>query len=722
MAKKNPTIKIAIYSIFVAFLFAGIFCIISQRNKKVGADLGSIINYDASYSLSPEEHELSANIEFEWISGENDTLYFLLNKDLIIDDIHSISGNIGDLILVSEGNETQVQYELIVGPSETEHDFDHLALYAVPIISNIDSLTFSMEYSGEIFDSVAVPDFSRWGIADETTGLISDKGVFLTPWTGFYPTIPGESSLSLFRTTLYLPDNWEGLTEGNKIASDNDHLVFESGQPLDGCYLVAGPYQYKSIKAGDIEVAMYYYPESEDIVDNYLSASAEYIESYNEKFGEYAFNRFSVVENWFPTGYGMPSFTLLGTQVLHLPFIIYTSLGHEICHNWWGNGVLVDYESGNWCEGLTTYCADYDYKRQKGEKDARQYRLDLLRDYSDYITRGDEEDFPLSQFTSRTTAGTRTIGYGKSMMVFHMIENKIDSETFWQTLDAFYTEKQFTRVSWSDFFNVFSKASNISFDNFQEQWINKSGAPQLTVSNPTSIETKNRQAWIVEFDIGQQQEGDLYHLDVPVKITDNEGNISSHVLSDVHGRLYHARLEIKKQPKKVAIDPDFNIFRVLDPLEAPATFSGFYGADKPVVILPSGPMRDLYKQFAETLLGRSEYEILEDGADIPTDRSKLFISDDFYNYQETEKVIDILHESGSEVITKSLAIIAAFKDSNDPNIVNMIVAGASPETLLPLARRLPHYGKYSYLAFSSGHNVKKGQWDVTESPLTVLIP
>ena len=62
----------------------------------------------------------------------------------------------------------------------------------------------------------------------------------------------------------------------------------------------------------------------------------------------------------------MPSFTLLGSQVIRLPFILASSYPHEILHNWWGNSVFVDYESGNWCEGLTAYMADHLIQEQRG--------------------------------------------------------------------------------------------------------------------------------------------------------------------------------------------------------------------------------------------------------------------------------------------------------------------------------------------------------------------
>jgi hypothetical protein len=36
-----------------------------------------------------------------------------------------------------------------------------------------------------------------------------------------------------------------------------------------------------------------------------------------------------------------------------------------------------------------------------------------------------------------------------------------------------------------------------------------------------------------------------------------------------------------------------------------------------------------------------------------------------------------------------------------------------------VARKVPHYGKYSYLAFSGPHNRDKGTWPVESSPLAV---
>ncbi len=103
---------------------------------------------------------------------------------------------------------------------------------------------------------------------------------------------------------------------------------------------------------------------------------------YSDWIGEYPFDGFSVVASPLPTGFGMPTLTYLGAQVIRLPFIRDTSLGHEVLHNWWGNSVYPDYARGNWAEGLTTFMADYAYKEWADAASARDMRHGWLRDYA----------------------------------------------------------------------------------------------------------------------------------------------------------------------------------------------------------------------------------------------------------------------------------------------------------------------------------------------------
>jgi hypothetical protein len=106
----------------------------------------------------------------------------------------------------------------------------------------------------------------------------------------------------------------------------------------------------------------------EALAAKYLEATARNLEMYRGLIGTYPYDKFALVENFWETGYGMPSFTLLGPQIIRFPFILTSSYPHEILHNWWGNSVFVDYASGNWCEGLTAYSPTTSDRRANGRR------------------------------------------------------------------------------------------------------------------------------------------------------------------------------------------------------------------------------------------------------------------------------------------------------------------------------------------------------------------
>ncbi|MBD3167548.1 hypothetical protein GF324_13190 [bacterium] len=681
-------------------------------------EFGEIDSVRMNLDLDPDTHKLTAEAEVHYLPGRSDTLWFLLHGNLELDATAWNGKSISVPEAIARGEKVKTTLEVMKCGKGL--DGDHLALYALPLPMDVASddtpSHVTLSYAGEIHDEVDVASFSRWSIADETTGLIDTKGAFLVPSTGYYPVVPGKSRTARFRSTITVPNDWKALAEGAVVEEKGNTVRFDSEHPIDGSHIVAGPYKLSKKKVDGIEVAMYYYEGSEDLVDRYLDFSGRYLQMYNDMIGLYAYSRFSVVENWFPTGYGMPSYTLLGSRVLRLPFIVHTSLGHEIAHNWWGNGVFVDYDSGNWCEGLTVYCADYYYKALQSEDEAARYRMETLRDYSEYVVRGDEEDFPLREFTSRTTAGTRTIGYGKAMMVFHMVQNRIGEDDFAAALSEVYDTESFQYVSWDDWFSHFSRQHGESLEYMKKQWVDGAGAPSLAVENVTQRKTSD--GWMLEFTLRQQQNTEAFRLDVPVEVQFEREKPLKTVLRDVAGRLYHARIPLPDRAQTVAIDPGFDVFRVVDPREAPATLAGFFAEEKPVVILGGkGAQREAYRTFAEALMARSDAEMIEPDAFHASDfsgRSVLFLREG-----DTVGLAAEAMESGS--IEGGRAVAAAFRDPDHPEVVHLEIAG-SAEALMPLVRKLPHYGKYSYLAFDGGENIGKGWWPLESSPLQVNLP
>jgi len=200
---------------------------------------------------------------------------------------------------------------------------------------------------------------------------------------------------------------------------------------------------------------------------------------YEDLIGPFPFKRFAVVENILPTGYSMPTFTLLGRDVVKLPFIVETSLGHEILHQWFGNAVSIDHKSGNWAEGLTTYLSDHLYEEMKGK--GWEYRKQTLVSFQSYITA--EHDFALKDFTSRSDKATASVGYGKTAMVFHMLKEMLGQDIFRSSLKEFYAKNRFSTASWADVQKACEAVSGKNLDWFFRQWLDNKGALDFQIRN-----------------------------------------------------------------------------------------------------------------------------------------------------------------------------------------------------------------------------------------------
>ena len=207
--------------------------------------------------------------------------------------------------------------------------------------------------------------------------MASPQGSFLPAGSGWYPA---PAPLFTYRLALSLPDGQRGLVQG-RLASEeparagggNYLAVFDYSAPADGIDLMAGPYVVgekwlKRSSGPPIRLRTYFHAEIAALAAGYLDSVAAYLDLYERRIGAYPFSEFSVVSSPTPTGFGMPTLTYLGIDVLRLPFIRATSLGHEVLHNWWGNGVYPDYARGNWSEGLTNFMADYAYRERDGAR------------------------------------------------------------------------------------------------------------------------------------------------------------------------------------------------------------------------------------------------------------------------------------------------------------------------------------------------------------------
>ena len=181
----------------------------------------------------------------------------------------------------------------------------------------------------------------------------------------------------------------------------------------------------------------------------YLDATARYLDAYIPLLGPYPFEKFAVVENFFASGLGMPSFTLLGSGIIKRHYVQPYALGHEIVHSWIGNAVFNRSERGNWVEGLTTYLANYYWHELMGDRvQARDQRRLMVQGYNLHVP--PERDYPVAQFTQKQDERDNAIGYQKAAMLFHLLRQEVGEETFWRALTSFVAQYRGRHAEWRD--------------------------------------------------------------------------------------------------------------------------------------------------------------------------------------------------------------------------------------------------------------------------------
>jgi hypothetical protein len=651
--------------------------------------------HDITVQLFPDTHHLEATCTISWATDEQPPSRFILAPQAEILDVTVDSKDVE--VTFKKGMLNILQNERRPGKSIEVH---YRVLFNDPLPTN----------------TVGIEDPS-FGVS----ATISPAGTYLSEGTYWFPRSPGRHT---YKVKVGAPAGIYGVTAGRLIdhgtVEQTTYTQWQTDFPLNGLALSAGQYQVFQGKDTKIQALAFLTDKNGHLAETYLNAIETYLEIYQEILGPYPFRKFAVVENFLPTGYGMPSWTLLGSNVVSLPFIPYTSLPHEIVHSWWGNAIEVDYSQGNWAEGLTTYLADYLLKERKSQQEAVDYRRKILREYASLVTA--QNDFAISAFRGRNNKAQQAIGYGKTAMVFHMLRQKVGEETFWRVVYRLASENRGKQLGWDDFEQAFEAESGLELSRFFQQWVEQPGAPDLTFSEVTITEEK--EGWKVHGVV--EQSGPLFTLDLPIRIETETDVVHRSLPIDKEQTPFSISLPAK--PLSLTGDPDTNIFRRLATAEQPATINDLRASKDLLVVSrkENDPLfkasRDLLRGFRK--MGAKSVVFSELTPAMAADKDLLFIGwpgKESFNYLQTMHLgADQDFFSWQEIIynDKDDALFLIRKRADSGHVVALFHP-LSADGARKVSRKIPHYGRYSDLTFRKGQNTFKGTDEPLTSPLKV---
>ncbi len=699
----------------------------------------SISHHDLFVQIDPERHALRVTDRL--------TIDAIPGRPLRL----SLAGTLQlDRLVLSQFNSDDIGRDL---PFQVEHEAtaasgQYITLPAALVTPG--TLTVTAHYHGVIDDPPKEPRHLRFVTPSETAGHIGAEGVYLSSESQWYLDLP--ESLSRYRLRVALPSGWMAVTQGKRrisracpveLCSQADMTLaeWETIEPSEALTLVANRFiettrEWSSPAGQSVQLATYLFPEDAGLADEYLDATARYLEAYVSLLGPYPFESFAVVENFFASGLGMPSFTLLGSGVIKRHYVQPYALGHEIVHSWIGNSVFNRVDQGNWVEGLTTYLANYYWHEWSGDQEpARDQRLLMLRGYNLHVP--PDRDYPLGQFTRKQDERDNAIGYQKAAMIFHLLRQEVGEEPFWRSLKTLVAQYRGRHADWHDVEQVFAENAAKDLRWFFAQWVEGSGAPELTLKNvrahPLAGDADGR--FTLSGSIAQT--GPVFRSPLPllVRMSDSRRHVVSVQLS---GADTFFKSDVPLKPLTIELDPDAMVLRRMARRDLPPVLNHYVTDTKRSVILAlagsdlvSHPFHDLVNRIGsqdgqKTPGQRTAIMTLGKNALLPAEGSVLILGSPA-SRMTIQPLLSThcgthveFRDGGVTVAGKTfdgpgIAVLASCHREDRPGSVVTSVYALTPQSATTVARLLFFYGWNSYVVFQDGKAIARGEWDAQHS-------
>jgi hypothetical protein len=579
-----------------------------------------------------------------------------------------------------------------------------------------------IRYSGAIADQVKKSEDLSFVVGDDTRGVICADGVYLTAGSGWYPD---DGGMTRFDVKASIPEPYLVVTQGTH---DEKAGTWTGKYAADGLALVAGKWKHEERKiAGGIVIGTYLGETTAPHAKLLLDATESILKKYGELLGPYAYDRFDVVENWFTTGFGMPEYTLLGRDVIGMRMIPESQrtgsipsgyLDHEIVHSWWGNLVFPDFKNGNWCEGLTSYCANYMSQEWKSPADAVEYRRRACLRFTLGAT--PEKDYPVRKFVTKTEDVDNDVGYGKCSMIFHALRRDLGDDAFWGTLRRVSKDARGKRFTWADWQREFEKTSQRNLDDFFKQALDRKGAPLFAIKE-VAVAADNGRLRVSGTLTQTLAEGETpWRVTVPVVVEHLEGREES--LVDCVSAETRFSVIVPSLPLRVTVDPDWHVFRRLAEDEVPPCLAATIGRPSKVFVYPDGD--EALKAAAEMGAARSGCKAIpaSEAPAEPAKKTSYVVFGDAARVPLLATLAKTMpRHFPSARASETTTILASARSPADPAEFVTTFVGA-PAALAGRARAVFYYQYDGRIAFDGKVAKDKSQVATTSRATRTLLP
>lgn len=376
---------------------------------------------------------------------------------------------------------------------------------------------------------------------------------------------------------ISVPNNWVALSNGSCVEQQIDaddgkcaifHFRLDRPHPSYLVTLAAGEFSILEDRAAHLESGRnvpirYYVPKGRE-TDAWrsLADTPQMVELFSRLTGlEYPFETYTqiVVHDFIFGGMENTTATTLYEHVLlderaAIDVDSRSLVAHELAHQWFGDSLTCrDWHEAWLNEGFATYFEHIERESRLGRHD---YDWSVLRALDGYLSEFSESyDRPIvcRDYMAPIDLFDRHL-YEKGSLVLHMLRRKLGDTLFWSAIREYVRSNENGIVETGQLHRICESVSGQSLDRFFDDWVYRSGHPELTVS--ANYEAGRLEVTIKQDPKGSRSEPFAIPLEIAVQCADGTWvNLQRPGQKLVETIV----LELSERPLAIAFDPELRV-------------------------------------------------------------------------------------------------------------------------------------------------------------------
>lgn len=402
--------------------------------------------------------------------------------------------------------------------------------------------------------------------------LHGDPAVFADNWPDraryWFPSVDEPSDKAAAELRVRGPATWSVVGVGIKsteqlLPEDRKLTVWSTRRPIPVYTIVFGAAELVNGNAGAlgctapgrrcVPLSWWMYPEDAARGREIFRSVDRIVAFYDSLIGPFPYEKLALVQSTTRYGGMENSSAIFLSERVGQRRSADGLIAHEVAHQWFGDAVT----PGDWThlwlsEGFATYLATVYFEKTAGTTTARQQLLNAERGY----------------MASANAVATPVIGerprelrsllnpnnYQKAAWVLHMLRSRVGDETFFNSLQRYYSEYRDGTALTEDFQRIVEEEHGSSLDWFFEQWLRRPGYPQVEVTHRWDAA-----AGMMDLRVRQVQPGPPFRFTLSYEVLFEGQNYKAQQSVEITERERSSLVVLPGRPSRVVIDPQNTI-------------------------------------------------------------------------------------------------------------------------------------------------------------------